>query len=1027
MTLSQRLAGHRRSLLALLAIAILGGVIFGFGLPVGLFPDIAFPRIAVTIEAGDRPIDQMDAAITRPLAQAVRAVPGVLNLRSTTSRGEAELQVNFAWGSDMNLALQRTQSALAQATAGLPPGVTFTVRRMDPTVDPVAAYSLTSASIGPVALRRYADLTLTPLLTAIPGVARVDSLGGGIGEYQVVADPGTLRAYGLTEADLTAALAGANVLSAAGKIEDRGKLYLTLNDSALTSAAQIEAVVLKSAGGGVVRVGDVAKVSLTSAPVFTRVTADGKPAVSLQVYQQPSGDTVRIVKAVAKVFADARATAPPGLITRTWYDQSELIISSAKDLAVSIAIGAVLAGLVLLVFLRNVRVTLIAVVVVPVVLAVTTLMLKLLGQSFNIMTLGGMAAAIGLIIDDAIVMIEHMERRLSEAPDDRLGAMQAAAQEFLRPLSGSSAATILIFLPLAFLSGVTGAFFRALALTMAVALIASFFVAWLVVPILVERLYRDSAPRQERRPSRLIARYRGALERTTARPVLILLVLVPLAVGGVIAFLKLPSGFMPKMDEGGFVLDYVTPPGTSLTESDRLVRQIEAIVRKTPEVATYSRRTGAQLGGGLTEPNTGDFFIRLKPPPRRNIEDIMSQVRDQVQAQVPGVTVETAQLMEDLIGDLTAVPQPIEVKLYSENQTLLDATAKTVADRLGKVRGVTEIVDGVIVAGDALDIHFDLARAALAGVTPADAAAQVTAMISGDVATQVQSGVVLSDVRVWIPADQRDQVANLAALPIKAADGHILTLSQIADVSVLRGQTEAARENSRRMVAVTARVEGRDMGSAAKEATRMLQAPGVLPAGVTFEMGGLYAEQQAAFRGLASVFAAALAIVMVLLLLIYENFRIVGAIIAMPLLAAGAVGLGLLVTGTELNIMALMGLTMVIGIVTEVAIFYFTEFDHLLTLGEAPARALIDAGVNRLRPIAMTTIAAILALAPLAIGHSMQKPLAVAIIAGLIAQGPLVLLVMPALFKLIGGLAHLRPPTAENAPLLPTANLEEIP
>jgi CzcA family heavy metal efflux pump len=1013
MTLSERLAGHRRSLLALLSIAIVGGVLFGFTLPVGLFPNIAFPRIAVTIEAGDRPIEQMDSVITRPLAQAVRAVPGVLSLRSTTSRGEAELKIDFPWGSDMNLALQRTQGAIAQATASLPPGVTFTIRRMDPTVFPVAAYSLTSSTLGPVALRRYADLNLSPLLTAIPGVARVDSIGGGVGEYQVVADPANLRAYGLTQADVVSALAAANVLAAAGKIEDRGKLYLTLNDSALTSAAQIEAVVIKSAGGGVVRLGDVAKVQFTSAPVFSRVTADGHQAVSINVYQQPSGDTVRIVKAVADVFAKSRATAPPGLTVKTWYDQSTLIVSSAQELAVSIAIGATLAGLVLLVFLRNIRVTLIAIVVVPVVLAITALMLKVMGQSFNIMTLGGMAAAIGLIIDDAIVMIEHMERRLTESPEGGVTTLRAAAQEFLRPLSGSSAATIFIFAPLAFLSGVTGAFFRALALTMTVALVASFLIAWLVVPIMVERLYRDAKPRTDEGPGRIVGGYRGALERVTARPFLILLALVPLAVGGVIAFMTLPSGFMPKMDEGGFIIDYIAPPGTSLAESDRMVRQIESVLAKTPEVVTYSRRTGLQLGGGLTEPNTGDFFVRLKPPPRRDIEEIMTEVRNEVQAQVPGLDVETAQLMEDLIGDLTATPQPIEVKLYSEDAPLLNATATGLVDRLGKIRGVTELRSGVVVAGDALDIHFDLARAALAGVTPADAANQVTAMVNGAVATQVQSGILLTDVRVWIPAAERNRVSSLGALPLKAADGHILSLSQIADVNVLSGQTEIGRENFRRVVGLTGRVEGRDLGSAAQEVRRTLSAPGVLPAGVTFEMGGLYAEQQAAFQGLAVVFVAALAIVMVLLLLIYENFRIVAAIMVMPMLAAAAVGLGLTLTGTELNIMALMGLTMIIGIVTEVAIFYFTEYDHLIAIGEAPDRALIDAGVNRLRPIAMTTIAAILALAPLAFGHSMQKPLAVAIIAGLIAQGPLVLLLMPALFKLIGGVRPAASPGRE--------------
>jgi CzcA family heavy metal efflux pump len=1009
MTLSERLARHRRSLLALLAIAVVAGVTFGFRLPVGLFPNIAFPRIAVTIEAGDRPIEQMDSVITRPLAQAVRAVPGVMNLRSTTSRGEAELQIDFPWGSDMNLNLQRTQGAIAQATAALPPGVTFTIRRMDPTVFPVAAYSLTSSTIGPVALRRYADLTLTPLLTAIPGVAKVDSAGGGVGEYQVVADPAALRAYGLAEADVVSALAAANVLTAAGKIEDRGKLYLTLDDSALTSAAQIEAVVIKSAGGGVVRLGDVAQVRFTSAPIFSRVTADGRNAVIVQVYQQPSGDTVRIVKAVADVFARARATAPPGVQVKTWYDQSDLIVSSAQELAIAIAIGAVLAGLVLLVFLRNLQVTLIAVVVVPVVLAITTLMLKVFGQSFNIMTLGGMAAAIGLIIDDAIVMIEHMERRLAESPAGGVPTLRAAAHEFLRPLAGSSAATILIFAPLAFLSGVTGAFFRALALTMTIALVASFLIAWLAVPIMVERLYRAAAPRKTAATGRLVGGYRQALERVARTPLVIFLVLAPLAIGGGVAFLTLPSGFMPKMDEGGFIIDYIAPPGTSLAETDRLLRQIETILARTPEVDTFSRRTGLQLGGGLTEPNTGDFFVRLKPPPRRGIEEIMDDVRGQIEAKIPGLDVETAQLMEDLIGDLTATPQPVEVKLYAEDPQLLNATAKGLVNRLGKVRGLAELRSGVIVAGDALDIHFDLARAALAGVTPADAGAQVTAMIEGAVATQVQSGVLLTNVRVWIPHEERDLVSSLADLPIKCADGHIVSLSQIATIDVLRGQTEVHRENFRRMVGLTGRVEGRDLGSAAKEAQRDLSARGVLPAGVSFRMGGLYAEQQQAFQGLAVVFAAALAIVMVLLLLIYENFRIVAAIMVMPMLAAGAVGLGLRLTGTELNIMALMGLTMVIGIVTEVAIFYFTEYDHLTAEGEAPDRALIDAGLNRLRPIAMTTIAAILALAPLAFGHSLQKPLAVAIIAGLIAQGPLVLLAMPALFKLIGGARPDRP------------------
>jgi CzcA family heavy metal efflux pump len=1017
MNFSAVMARHRRSLLALLVLAILGGLLAGSSLPVGLFPAVPFPRIAVSIDAGDRPIDQTEAAITRPMEQAIRAVPGVRNVRSTTSRGAADISVNFAWNSDMDLALQRTESNLARAAAALPPGVSYTVRRMDPSVFPVVAYSLTSDRIGPVALRRYAEQVLVPLLTNVDGVARAQVLGGGRAEFRVEADPGRLRALGLTLADINKALGAANVLEATGKLEDRGKLYLVLTDSSLTDAADIQQVVIKSAGGAIVRLGDLASVRLTSAPQFVHVTADGRDAVLINVYQQPIGDTVRIDKDVAKVFAGARHTAPPGLNAAVWYDQSELINASAQGLVEAIAIGAVLAALVLLVFLRNIGVTVVAIVVVPVVLALTTLALKLTGQSFNIMTLGGMAAAIGLIIDDAIVMIEHMERRLHESPEDRIATLRAAAVEFFRPLAGSSAATILIFLPLAFLTGVTGAFFKALSLTMAISLVASFLIAWLVTPILMERLYREADAKQEAE-GRWGRRYRSTLRRTVETPLVVLLAVVPLAIGGVIAFMTLPSGFMPKMDEGGFILDYVTPPGTSLTESDRLIRQIEAIVHDTPEVVTYSRRTGSQLGGGLTEPNTGDFFIRLKSGHRRNIEAVMEDVRGRVEARVPGVRVDTAQLMEDLIGDLTSVPQPIEVKLFGEDEAMLQATARQVAAKLRGVRGLAEIKDGVVVAGDALDVRIDRARAALEGIDPAEASKQTTVMLSGVVSTQVQSRAVLTDVRVWAPEVSRARIADIAATPLKAADGHIFPLSRIADVDILPGQAEVSREGGRRMIAVTARVEGRDMGSAAKEVERRVGGDNMLLAGISFEMGGLYAEQQSAFRGMAAVFAAALATVAVLLLILYENFKIVATIIAMPLLAACAVAIGLWLTGIELNIMALMGLTMVIGIVTEVAIFYFTEYDGLVALGVPPEQALIDAGANRLRPIAMTTLAAILALTPLALtlgaGSSMQKPLAVAIIAGLIAQGPLVLLVMPALYRLIGGLGECasQPPPA---------------
>lgn len=1009
MNLAQFVSRRRRSLLTLLSMLVISGVVGAFIMPVSLFPTVLFPRIAVTIDAGDRPPDQMEAVITRPVEQAVRAIPGVQNLRSTTSRGSAEMSVNFAWGSDMNLALQRVQSALQGVQQSLPAGVVFDVRRMDPTVFPVAAYSLTSQTATPVELRRFADRTLSPVLSTINGVARVTSQGGAAGEYRIEADPAKLWANGLSVADVATAVSGANVLTSAGRLEDRGKLLLVLTDSRLTDPRQIENVVVKTQGGTVLRVRDVASVSAAPAPQWIRVTADGHDAVLVNVYQQPGGNTVQIAKQVEAVFQKARGQGPADMQVKAWYDQSYLILESASALRNAIIIGVVLAALVLLVFLRDWKVTLAAVVAVPATLAATTLILVIVGQSFNIMTLGGMAAAIGLIIDDAIVMIEHIERRLGESADKGHATIVQAVSEFMRPLVGSSAATIVIFLPLAFLTGVTGAFFKALSITMAVSLTLSFLIAWWLVPVLVEQMVKRRGHVAElNTQGPLLRRYRGALERVVARPILAVAGVVVVAAIGVFSFLNVGTGFIPKIDEGGFILDYIAPPGMSLTETDRLVRQIEAVIRETPDIATYSRRTGQQLGGGLTEPNTGDFFIRLKTKDRRPIEEIMTEVRSKVLESVPGVEVETAQLMEDLIGDLTAVPQPIEVKLYSDDTALLQKTAPLVAEAIGKVRGVAEIKTGVVIAGDGLQVDVDPVRAELEGIDAAEASKQIQNLLSGNVATQIQSGPFLADVRVWTPAAVRARIGQVGNMMLKApTDGHLFPVSRVASLRVVSGQAEISRENMRRMDAVTARVEGRDTGSAAQEVQRTVGKPGFLPAGMTFEMGGLYAEQQAAFRGMALVFAAAVAAVFVLLLLIYESFRIAFTILLMPLAAASAVAIGLWLTGVELNIMALMGTTMILGIATEVAIFYFTEYEALVDAGVEPEAALVQAGVNRLRPIAMTTLAAILALAPLALalggGSSMERPLAIAIISGLIAQGPLVLLAMPALYRLLGG------------------------
>ena len=998
---------HCRSLLFLILMLALGGAASALWMPVALFPDVAFPRVQVMLDAGDRQADQMAIEVTTPVEEAIRRVPGVRDVRSTTSRGSADIAITFDWGADMSVALQEVNVVAGQTLPQLPAGTRLSTQRMDPTTFPVLAYSLRSHTLSSSALRDLAEYQLRPLLSGISGIARIDVQGGEVAEFHADVDPLRLRTLNLSLDDVTAAVTRAATIQAMGRVSDHYKLFLLLADNQPKTIAALRDIVLRAGPGGVVRLGDVAAVSLDHVPQWIRVNADGQNAVLLQVYQQPGGNTVQIAREVKQRLADYAPQMPVGVRIANWYDQTQLVTGAAGSVRDAILVGIVLAGLVLFVFLRNTRVILIALIVVPAVLAITVLLLSVLGMSFNMMTLGGMAAAVGLIIDDVIVMLEHIMRRLGQHKGELHQRIARAAWEFTRPLTGSSAATVVIFVPLAFLSGVTGAFFKALSLTMASALIISYLLTWVAVPLLAELLL-DRRHLLEHPPGRFARRvmqgYQNVLQRWLKRPLLLLLLVVPLLLVGGFAYTRVGTGFMPSIDEGGFILDYLSKPGTSLEETDRLLQQVETIIRANPSVDTYSRRTGLQLGGGLTEANQGDFFVRLKSGSRPDTEQVMEQVRSQVEQHVPGLEIELSQLMEDLIGDLVAVPEPIEIQLYSDDAKQLESTPRRVAEAIGKIPGVDGVRNGINPAGDALTVQVDPIRAALEGLDPVSVTDQVAAAIDGTVAAQLPEGSKVIGVRVRLPPGMHQRLEQVAALPIRAADGHLLPLSRVATLKEVQGQPEITRDNLKRMVAVTARIRGRSLGATIADVRRALAQPGLLPKGMYYQLGGLYQQQQQAFRGLTIVMLAAFALVFALLLFLYESFRIAIAILAMPLLAIPAVFAGLWLTGIELNISAMMGMTMIVGIVTEVAIFYFSELEE--AAASAPLhQALHEAGQHRTRPIVMSTLAAILTLLPLALalgqGSQMQQPLAVAIISGMLMQLPLVLLVMPVLYSLL--------------------------
>lgn len=997
---------HVRAILFVVFALALAGVFNALRLPVALFPDIAFPRIAVAAEAGDMPADRMMITVTRKLEEAVNSIRDVTDVRSTTSRGASELSINFHWNVDMIQAELMVNNALNQIKNDLPPDLRLEVRQMNPTVAPIIGYSLLSEKRSLVDLRNLAEYTLRPLLSSIDGVAKVDVLGGRTREYEVVVNPERLRAVQLSLTDLVQAIQQTNVIGAVGRIEQDYRLYLTLVDGQYATAEKIGHTLVKVHEQMPVFLDDVALVRESVRPEWTRVTSNGREAVLLNVYQQPSGNTVAIDAEIRAALEGVKERIPADVSLSKFYDQSDLIVESMGSVRDSILVGTLLAVAILLVFLRNWKITLIAALNVPFTIAITVLIMRAFGMGFNIMTLGGIAAAIGLIIDDAIVVMENIIRHLALRQARASEAVRASVAEILQPILGSSLSTIVVFFPLAFLTGVTGAFFKSLSLTMAASLLASLLLSLFFLPILAQRFIAERDAEKQEQAGRLLGAlqryYEAILGYLFAHRYLGLVCGAALVISSYFLYQSLPTGFLPEMDEGTFILDYWTAPGTSLEETDRILIQIEDILAAVPEVTSYSRRTGLQLGGGLTEANSGDFLVRLRPERERDIEAVIDDVREQVLATVPGIEIEFAQLMGDLIGDLTAVPQPIEIKVFGDNYDQILAISRQVVEEIQQVEGVVDIYDGVTIAGSSVAIKVDPLKAGLFGLTAEAIQQEVGAAIEGVVASQVQERQYMSDIRVRYPAANRRDLESIERIRLSTPGGDYISLSSVAEFSIEEGQPELTRENLKQMIAVTARISERDMGTTLGEIKSRIGRDIHLPQGVFIQYGGLYQEQQKSFRGLLAVLAMAVLLVFTVQLFEFESFKAPIAILAIDILSLFGVLLLLKITGIGLNISSMMGMIMIVGIVAENAIFLIHYIELFRGEGLPLSTAVVEAGKTRLRPIVMTTLAAIFALMPLAIGigagAQMQQPLAIAVIGGFTVSAPLLLLLLPVLY-----------------------------
>jgi CzcA family heavy metal efflux pump len=1021
-------ARHGKPIIFAILVLVAVGIYLAVSIPVSVFPSTNFPRIVVGADVGVYPIDQMLVSVTQPLEEALNTVPGLDHVSSITSRGSAEIDLFFDWNVDMDRTLELANAALARVQSTLPPNAKVTASRLTFAAFPILGYSLTSDRIPQTTLWEIANYTLKPRLNRATGVSSVVVQGGQVPEFLVQPDPAKLVQTGVTIPNIMDAISRSNMIDSPGLIETNHQLALTLMTGQARSPEDIANIVIKiSTTGDPLHISDVATVTNSVMPVYTVVTANGKPAVLINIFRQPASNTVDVANSVHDKIATLRKDLPPGVDIRPFYDQSEVVTESINSVRDAILLGLVLSSLIVVLFLRDWGTSLVAGLVIPATIGITFIVMRVLGESFNLMTLGGLAAAIGLVIDDAIVVVENIVLH-RDSGQSRAEAIHSAIREIRVPLVGSTFTPIVVFLPLISITGVTGVFFRALAVTVGVSLLASLALALTWTPTLSHYLLRHrkpSAENPETVPLWLMRSYERALRFTLAhRWTLALFTLVLIAVSYV-CYRQTGSDLLPAMDEGGFIVDYTMPPGSSLSETNRVISHVEKILRETPEVATTARRTGLQLGlAAVTEANQGDISVKLKPMAsvwsrlfgsasanerKRSGDEVIADVRAKIAEAEPLLDVEFPQLLQDMIGDLTSAPQPVVIKLFSEDGDLLRHWAPVEASAIKKLPGVVDVEDGIeaTTSGTAFTFTIDPAIAARAGFTPQEVELDASAMLQGEPSTTpvVQDSRSYT-IRVQFPPSVRQTLDSMQKTLLVSGTGKTATIGSLATMTEIPGQTEIIRENLQRSVDVTARFEGINLG-AGMAAIQKAVAESNLPPSIRVEYGGQFAEQQKSFRDL--IFVLALAIVLVFMVLLFEfgDFSAPIAVLSSALLSTCGVFLALLITHTTFNLSSFMGLIMVVGIVAKNGILLLDADQKFRVTGVAPEESMILAGERRLRPIMMTALATVAGMLPLAFavgaGSQMLQPLAIAVIGGMLASMVLSLVVTPAVRFYIGG------------------------
>jgi CzcA family heavy metal efflux pump len=1000
----------------MVALLCAAGLYAAWQLPLAVFPQTDFPRIVIIVDNGEAPASQTLVSVTRPIEEAMNGIPGISRIKSKTARGSAEINLYFDWSGDIIQQLQLVQARMSQLLSTLPPTAQIrNIERLTFAVFPVTGFSLTSERKDQATLTDLATYIVRPQLARLPGVAIVGVAGGKTREFHVTIDPDKLTAHNVSAQQVADAIRNSNIIVSPGLIEENHQLELALISGQAKRPDDLKNIVVATVNNAPVLVTDVATVAASVAPQYTIVTADGHPAALVNINRQPDANTVVVVDEVRAALNAMRGQIPKDVRVAAYYDQSLLVRESIKSVRDSILIGLLLSIVILYAFLRNWGTTFVAILVIPVTVLITFLAMWLARLSFDLMTLGGVAAAIGLVIDDAIVVVENVYTHMLSG-QSRREAVQSAVAEITVPIIGSTVTPVVVFLPLTLLTGVTGVFFRSLALTMAVALLTSLVLALLFTPVLAERFVRVKpedipigTPEDDHTHGRfleaIIRRYESVLSVALDNRSMVLLTIALVLAGSYLLYRALGSEFLPEFDESAFVLDYMAPPGSSLAETDRLLKHVEEMLLKTPEVESYSRRTGLEMGLFVTEPNTGDFAVKLKPGHKRSTPQVIAELREQIEESEPALQVEFVGIVPDVIGDLQGNPEPIEVKLFSEDAAALRANADEVETAIKKVSGVVDTFNGVVISGPAVTFNIDPLRASQFGVSANDVAGTITTAMTGDAGSSILQQDRLIKVRVIFPPDVRTSLEKIKALQVRSSSGQLFRLDQIANVEIDKGQAEIQRENLRQMIAVTGRLEGRDLGTAIRQIQNALAKEVKLPPGMTVEYGGLYQEQQSSFRELTMALVLAVVLVFITLLIEFRSFVHPIAIVTGAVLALSGVLVALFITGSTLNVVSLMGMIMIVGIVAKNGILMLDSVEDHLAGGETLREALLRSGRRRFRPVLMTSLAAMLGMLPLALaigaGSELLQPLAIAVIGGLTMALGLSLVVTPTVYAML--------------------------